>query len=170
MSSTQPQPRYRHAAFGVGLKQYVWAGSADINTAQIETFDISSAKWEKPQLLQGSLPDSLSGMAVTTDGEHAYTFGGVKGSTRINTLYEINPRTLQCRELLPESSLHAPKGASASGLVYYKGKLVVYGGYTDEGRTDDLHVFDLRKSECIGGEHAFTHAVFCHYKPANIES
>ena len=150
MATREPQPRRRHAAFGVGLKHFVWGGYGnEIQTKDIETLDISSGRWEQPQPLQGSLPDRLEGMAVTSDGEMAYTFGGYRGSTRINSVYEINPRTLKCEEILPVSS-YSPTGMSSSAIVCFNRKLIVYGGNTDQGRSDDLLVFDLRKSECIG--------------------
>ena len=153
MSSREPQPRYNHAAFGVGMKHFVWGGDVDyrstkIHTMQIETFDVSSWTWKEPQPLQGSLPDRLWGMAVTTDGKNVYSFGGHNSSTRINTVYQITPSTLQCEELQPAGSSHrAPKGTTGSRIVYFKEKLVVYGGYTGQNYTDDLYVFDLRKSE-----------------------
>lgn len=150
----EPQPRWKHAAFGVGLKHLLWGGrddsSADseIQCAQIDTFDVSTAKWEKPRLLQGSIPDHLDNMAVTTDGHMAYSFGGWNGTTCINAVYEINLLTLQCRAIPPESSF-SPPGISGSRIVYFNEKLVAYGGYTKQRPyTDDLYVFDLKKSEC----------------------
>lgn len=146
----EPQPRWKHAAFGAGLNHFVWGGdggSAKIQAQQIETFDVSSAKWKKPQLLQGSLPGRMYGMAITTDGESVFSFGGWNGSAHVNTIYEINPRTLKCREILPETS-NSPPGISRSGIVCFNGTLVVCGGYTDAGHIDDLYVFDLRNSEC----------------------
>lgn len=162
MSSREPQPRWKHAAFGVGLKHFVWGGDggcAKIQTRQIEVFDISSAKWEEPQLLQGSapLPDRLWDMAVITDGENAFSFGGWKGSTRINNIYEINSRTLQCDELQPASHTHqvVPQGAAGSRTVHFDEKLPFYAGETDDdGRIDDLYVFDLKKSERGKSKHA----------------
>lgn len=153
MSSRGPEPRWKHAAFGVGLKQFVWGGegrSAGIQTTQIESFDVSSVDWEEPQLLQGSPPDRLWGMAVATDGEKAYSFGGWNGSTRISNIYEIDLQTLQCREIPPgPASFYSPPGISRSRLVCYSDKLVVCGGYADHGYANDLYVFDLRESESI---------------------
>ena len=37
-------------------------------------------------------------------------------------------------------------------MVYFKDKLVVYGGYTGLDWTDEMHVFGLRKSECGKGK------------------
>lgn len=153
MSYRRPQPRRWHAAFGVGFKHFIWGGygsDVEIPTTQIETFDISCAKWEfKTQELQGSLPDRLWSMAVTTDEENVYSFGGHTSSGRINTIYQINPYTLECSELRPaRSTPYEPKGTTGSRIVCFKDKLLVYGGETDQGYMDDLHVFDLRKSDC----------------------
>lgn len=154
--SRQLQPRRNHAAVGVGKKLYVWGGntgdSTKIPSTTLENFDVSSLTWGQPQRLDGFLPDGLWGMAITSDGEDAYTFGGRTGSypkcTYFNTLYYVNPSTLQCRELVPGNPSQAPKKASGCRMVHFNGKLVVHGGYTGGGRTDQLHVFDLKTSEC----------------------
>ena len=145
----QPQPRWYHAAFGVGSKHFLWGGdcSPAIQTAQIETFDVSSAKWQEPLLLKGSPPGRLYAMAVTTDGDSAYSFGGYVGSTRTNSIYLINTRTLECRHVLPTSS-YSPPGVAYSSILVYNEQLVACGGITDKGRTNDLYIFDLRKGEC----------------------
>lgn len=152
----QPQPRYGHAAVGVGKKLLVWGGrggSTKMQSTTVETFDVSSETWEQPQQLRGSaLPDDLYGMAVANDGESAYLFGGSTGSAYFNTLYQINLTTLVCRELEPATLSNVPKKKSGSGMVYFKDKLVVYGGYTGLDWTDEVHVFDLRKSECGKGK------------------
>lgn len=148
LSAREPQPRLRHAALGVGLEHFVWGGNgySKINPTRMETFRLSSAKWEDSQSLRGSLPECLCGMTVTNDGDSVYSFGGRSGSTLINSVYEINPRTLQCKENRPVSS-YSPPGVECSGIVCFDELLVAYGGYTDRGRSDDLYVFDLRKSE-----------------------
>ena len=144
----QPQGRSYHAAFGVGSKHFLWGGDGSaVQTAQIETFDVSSAKWQEPLLLKGSPPGRLYGMAVTTDGDSAYSFGGYVGSTRTNSIYEINTRTLECRHVLPTSS-YSPPGVAYGSILLCNEQLVACGGHTDKGRTNDLYIFDLRKGEC----------------------
>ena len=152
---SQPLPRRGHAAVSVGRKLYVWGGhnrSTKIRTATIESFDVSSETWLKSQQLHGSqLPNGLWDMAVTSDGEIAYTFGGRTGSypdcTYYNTLYQINLSTMKCTELVPRSGSNPPMKACGSRMIYFSGKLVVYGGYTGRDWTDQLRVFDLRKGE-----------------------
>lgn len=160
MSSRQPEARYDHAAVGIDDKLFVWAGdggSTNIATRTLECFNVSSLTWEQPQQLIGSLPDGLCNMAVTSEGENVYTLGGYSKSGDINRVYEINPCTLLCRELLPNSSPHTPQKQDGSHSVCFQDKLVIYGGWTVQGRINDLHVFDLENSEwnirfcsCIG--------------------
>ena len=148
MSAKEPQRRYDHAAFGFGSKHFLWGGVGfpAIQTAQIETFDVTSAKWQEPLLLKGSPPGRLRGMAVTIDGDSAYSFGGKVGSSRTNNIYEINTRTLECRYVLPTSS-YSPPGVAYSSILLYNEQLVACGGLTGKGRTNDLYIFDLRKGE-----------------------
>lgn len=162
MSLRQPAARLGHAAVGVGSKLFIWAGfggSGDVQASTLESFNVSSLTWEQPKQLNGSLPDGLRNAAVTSDGENFYSFGGGTPSGRINTLYKINPCTLLCRELLPNSLSYVPQKQYGCRSVCFKNKLVVYGGCTDQHRyTPDPHVFDLDKSEygsfysCIGYE------------------
>ena len=153
MATGQPLPRAWHAAVGIGSKLYVWGGyggSSKIKTTALETFDVTSVQWEQPQLLNGSsMPDGLQAMAVTSDGETAYCCCGRAGSTRYNTVFEITPSQHLCKELqLTSSSDPRPQGTSASRVVRFQDKLVLFGGYTGERWTNELHVFDLKKSEC----------------------
>lgn len=150
MSAREPTARYCHAAVSVGDKLFVWGGynhRKTIHTTSLESFNVSALKWEQPQQLNGSLPGGLRNAAVNSNSECAYTYGGYTDSIRLNILYEINPRTLWCRELLPNNPSHAPQKTSGCRMVDFNNKLVVYGGYTDEGYTDDLLVFDLNRSE-----------------------
>ena len=166
----EPQRRWMHAAFGVGSKHFLWGGegSSAIRTAQIETFDVSSAKWQEPLLLKGSPPGSLDGMAVTTDGDSAYSFGGWDGSTHTNSIYEINTRTLECRHVLPTSS-YSPPGVAHSSILLYNKQLVAFGGDTDKGPTNDLYIFDLRKGEC-GNSKLYSCLVSCARDERHLES
>ena len=85
MATRQPYPRAWHAAVGVGSKLYVWGGNSDrgpaIRTTALDIFDVPVMKWKEPQVLRGSavMPSELHSMAVTTDGETSYTFGGTAG-------------------------------------------------------------------------------------------
>jgi len=147
MASRQPKPRFLHATVGVGQKLYVWGGhgghSAKIQTTTFECFDVCTETWQQPQLLQSS----LYGMAVATDGESAYTFGGETESDSVYSLYRVDLRSLQCKEIIAANPFDSPK-RSRSGMVYHEQQLVVHGGYDDQEPTDEMNVFDLDKCEC----------------------
>ena len=153
MASREPQRRKFHAAVGIGKHLFVWGGdggSTKIRTTVVESFNVLSLAWEQPQDLQGSLPDGLCDMAVTCDGERAYFFGGRTGSyafTFHDSLYQVTPSQNLCQHLQAESASHAPAKTSGCCIVQFRDELVLHGGWTGEGRTDDLHVFDLKKSE-----------------------
>ena len=152
MATRQPLPRERHAAVGIGSKLYVWGGYggfSKIKTTALETFDVTSVQWEQSQLLNGSsVPDDLRGMAVTNDWETAYCCCGQTGSTYYNTVFEITPSQHLCKELQPTSPSLMPEKTSGSRVVRFQDKLVLFGGYTGQRWTNELHVFDLKKSEC----------------------
>ena len=157
MATREPLPRRSHAAVGVGSKLYVWGGDGSgstIRTTALEIFDVPSVTWEEPRVLQGSdVPDGLADMAATTDGETSYFFGGRTGSsqpyTYHNSLFQFSPSQLQCQRLEPTSPSHkVPRKTSASCIVQFKDKLVLHGGFTGQRQTSELHVFDLRNSEC----------------------
>lgn len=150
MSSRQPQSRQSHAAVAIGDFLYVWGGMGlgdSVQTSTVERFCVASMKWEESQNLLASLPERWFGMAIASDGENSYIFAGeTDSSVFTNTLYQVNPATGECQEIVSANSPPLPKQASA--MIYHDHRLVVYGGKTAQGKTDDLHVFDLRTSEC----------------------
>ena len=123
MSFKEPQPRAGHAAVGVDQKLYIWGGNSPsrIQTATIDVFDVPSLAWQQPKKLRGSqLPDNMLGMAVATDGESAYSFGGKTDSkTAFNALFKVDLSTLLCTEIGHKISSTAPKKKSFSGMLYF---------------------------------------------------
>lgn len=157
MSSREPQPRSSHAAVGIGRKLYVWGGKGDpsqasIQCTTIESFDVLSETWQPPKEVDCPLPSTLLSMAVATDGESAYFFGGSPElHTYSNTVYWVEPSTGrgQCWELVPRNPSEAPRKGCGAGMVCYNYKLVVYGGFDGKECTNELRVMDLGTSECV---------------------
>ena len=146
----EPQARYGHAAVSSNRHMLVWGGGdGGHETSTVEIFDVISATWRDSRQLSGqSLPDDLCYTEIVQDGDKAYSFGGLTGPTRINDLLEIELTSLQCRYLVPaEGSAPPPSARTGSGMVCYRKNLVTYGGCTDDGQSDELHVFDLNTSE-----------------------
>ena len=157
-STAEPQARFAHAAACVEGNMLIFSGCAGIRvipSALVETYHVPSMTWQEQRQLSGqALPVNFRSMAVASDGERAYLFGGLTGQfgsgKYCNTLYEVNLTSLDCRELVPAPDSLFPSARSDSHMVFSEQrKLVVYGGRTDAGPTDELLVFDLDTSEAV---------------------
>ena len=144
-----------HAAFAVGHNMFMWGGTEEssIDPSVVECFNVLSTSWEQPRrLLNVAPPFGYSFMAVASDGENSYLFGGTKKSEELfNEIYEIHMPSLKCRKLVPAAdSITNTKGLSA--LVSVNQTLISYGGVIDlphamPALLKELFVFDLIKSE-----------------------
>ena len=157
ISKAEPSARRSHAAVGCGNNMFVWEGDGRgsvVSSSVVERFNVQSTSWQEPRLLRGqSLPDCLYAMAVASDGERAYCFGGFVGrgsrrrSQRCNSLYVLDLSSMQYRQMTTGGE--SPTARSYSAMVHYRRQLVVYGGRTESGVSDELFVFDLDTSEAI---------------------
>ena len=140
-----PAARSDHAAVGVGHTMFVWGGwgSGGVPTSVVESFDVQSLTWKAPRQLHGHhLPSGLRNMAVASGGEKAYLFGGYSVEGFEDKVFLMDFTLLESRELVPTSPFR-PGGRDGCRMVLHGGKLVVYGGNTGSGVTDDLLVFEL---------------------------
>ena len=152
-ASAEPSARYYHAVLGVEHNMFLWAGcggdGSAVPSSIVEKFNVLSTAWQEPRQLHGQcLPRRFDSMAISSDGQKAYCFGGYVGAdgSKIlhKALYVLDLLSMRCREITlgPDS----PTGRANSAMVHYRRKLVVYGGWT--GRTsDELFVVDLDTSE-----------------------
>ena len=153
LRTAEPSARYSHAAVGCGGNLFVWAGDggrgSPVPSSVLERFNVVSTSWQEPRQLRGqSLPDGLHRMAVTSDGEKAYFFGGSDESyTPFNSLYCLDLSSLLSRLIIPTTASESPSPRSTSAMVHYRRKLVLYGGHTGISISDELFVFDLDTSE-----------------------
>ena len=154
ISRPEPSARYDHAAVGCGSNMFVWGGEGGggsvVSSSVVERFNAQSTSWHEPRQLRGqSLPDGLRRMAVASDGERAYYFGGYvgRGSQRCNSLYVLDLSSMQCRQMATGGE--SPTARTSSAMVHYRRQLVVHGGYTGSRASDELFVFDLDTSEAI---------------------
>ena len=157
LRTAEPSARRSHAAVGCGGNLFVWAGDggpgSPVPLSVLERFNVVSTSWQEPLQLRGqSLPVGLRGMAVTSDGEKAYCFGGLASplgsGQRQNSLYCLDLSSLVCGKIVPSSESPSPRDDSA--MVHYRRKLVLYGGDTGGGSaSDELFVFDLDTSEAL---------------------
>ena len=151
LRTAEPSARHSHAAVGCGGNLFVWGGSGGggsvVSSSVMERFNVLSTSWEDRRQIRGqSLPDGLYAMAVASDGERAYCFGGFVDQ-HYNSLYVLDLSSMQCRQMATGGE--SPTARSHSAMVHYRRQLVVYGGYTGSRASDELFVFDLDTSEAI---------------------
>ena len=126
---------------------YIWAGDR-CRSDVVERLNLSTFTYEQRQLTNSSAPDGLESMAVTWDESHGYTFGGMDGNRKkLNSIYCLDFSTLKCIEIVPATGSDTPSPRSACRMVHFNRKLVVYGGFTDDGISSDLLLFDLDNSK-----------------------
>ena len=154
ISTPDPSARLGHAAVGSGSNMFVWGGEGGggsiVSSSVVERFNVQSTSWQEPRQIRGqSPPDGLHAMAVASDGERAYCFGGFVGreSQLYNSLYVLDLSSMQCRQMATGGE--SPTARSQSAMVHYRRQLVAYGGWTGSGASDELFVFDLDTSEAI---------------------
>ena len=154
----EPSARHFHATVAFGANLFVLGGrggrSSPVPSSVVERFNVASTAWQEPrQLRDQPLPECWDHMAVTSDEERAYFFGGYVGRSGSqvlsNALYALDLSSLHCSEIEAnneESSSPGPR--SNSGMVFHQRQVVTYGGSTGGRKTsDELFVFDLDSSE-----------------------
>ena len=155
----EPSARMFHAALPMGNHMFMWGGitsedSSPVKSSVVECFNVLSYSWEQPRrLLNEVLPVGYSNMAVASDGENSYLFGGTNKSEELcSEIYEVRMPSLECKKLVPTADPINTRGLSA--LVCVNRTLISYGGVIDKPHTmptlsKKLFVFDLIESECV---------------------
>ena len=145
-----PPPTAGHAAVAIGDKLYRWGGDGSGQRRNmVDVFDVSKEQWEC-LTTRGRTPPGIRGCAYTAIGSSLFTFGGCGDRSHHNTIHQLDTETMEWRKLVPRNPSDAPQKKLGCGMVSLNDdKLVVFAGHTECGkRTDELHVFDTKESEC----------------------
>ena len=175
----QPYKRYDHSTIVIGDNLYLWGGDHLIDTERvhnslekmrrtscIEIFHLPSWSWEQQDTF-GKPPLGVSGYACTSIKDCIYYFGGWCGHDDHyhNSLYEMDIKSNQWKELFPTSYWVGPMRKARSGMVSFKFNfedyLLIVGGIGlppivpnpyakseslyGEMRTNEQHIFDFNK-------------------------
>ena len=148
-SRYEPPPRYFHAAVSIGNKLHLWGGYAGSieGTKEladvVELFDILTEIWEKKTSI-GIPPPGLRLAAHTVIGTSLYNFGGWHGTSRYNSLHQLNTVSWEWKELVARNPSSAPMKKSGSGMVALDEKrLLVFAGHTGSDWTNELHIYNI---------------------------
>ena len=172
----QPAKRDDHSTIFINDDLYLWGGDR-IDTTRvhnspekmrqtscIEIFHLRSWSWEQQDTF-GKPPLGVSGYACASIKGCIYYFGGWCGHDNHyhNSLYEMNVKSYQWKELFPTSYWVGPMRKARSGMVSFKcdfeDYLLVVGGIGlppivpnpyakceslyGEMRTNEVHIFDF---------------------------
>ena len=161
-----PPPTLGHAAVPIGNKMYQWGGEGSKQRRNaVDVFDVSKEQWECLTTC-GPPPPGIEGFAYTAIGSSLFTFGGTDGHSHHNSIRQLNTETMEWRELVPRNPSDAPQKKSGCEMVSLDDdQLVVFECFMEYGkRTDELHVFDTKKSECAACRQV--HVCLCQTKNA----
>ena len=143
--STEPTPRVYHFSSAVAGQTYIYGGytfGAEDDEKSVFGFLQKEEVWKRHTTTgtppQGSLRDG----AYTSVGDVIYMYGGYHSSG-------VEQGGLCCldgREMKWSKISNGPR-LLGCGIAHYKKKLVVFGGYGDNRRSNELHIFDLEEGE-----------------------
>ena len=140
----------------VGDLTYLWGGEGDTEPGAVFIYSEKTKTWTR-KLTKGQHPPAglRSGACCIAD-QHFYLYGGSIGSSHHGALFQLNMADWSWKEL-SNCSPRGPGKKSACGMVAYKHKLVVVGGYynerrrstqagsrySDYGMTNEVHSYSL---------------------------
>ena len=169
MAYYEPSPRSFPFAAPVEGELYLYGGDFDKrkkrpeSSTDLEIFDPKLETWRSVKT-KGHPPPLLYSGACASSDHHLYICCGSDGSSRHNSLYQLDTRTLTWTEL-SSSDRSGPRKRFACRIVCYKQKLVLFGGCCDTTGptqsvagyvsvygsmyTNELHTFNLNEGESI---------------------
>ena len=169
---SEPSCRFAHYSAAVGGQLYVFGGRtskewseeegdcSSESTGNVDCFNQSKESWVTRPTTGQCHPGLYRG-ACTSSGRNIYLYGGTNGYQYQNSLYKLDPDSLEWSEL-PSG----PTRKVGCGMVSYQDKLILFGGYgqpsgpiqpgaefacgrfndnSGPGWTNELHCFDLQK-------------------------
>ena len=151
--SSVPSPRTLKFSAGTNRSTFYWGGKtwdeAKEDYVPVEDleylyeFDTVSDKWKK-HLLKGQHPPGVSGGDCAVVGDRLYFYGGKdKEGELTGSLFELNLSTKSWREL-SRPGTGGPKKKCACCMAAYYAKLIIYGGDTEAGFTNEIHMFNVK--------------------------
>ena len=141
-------PRENHFSTPIVDKLYVWGGKGgfgkSVVTSIVHHYDPDSETWNT-NTCEGPHPPGICDGACASAGHHLYTYGGLnKGWNVQGTLHLLDTRSRKWKLI---SSEDGPMKKRGSRMVVYDSKIVLFGGISNSGRTNELHTFNLKEGE-----------------------
>ena len=144
----QPSPRSLYFSAAVVDKLYVWGGDGvpgeSVVTSIVHHYDPDSETWNT-NTCEGPHSPSIRDGACASAGHHLYTYGGWdEGGNDQGTLYQLDTRSRRWKLISNEGG---PMKKAGSRMIIYDSKIVLFGGSTNSGMTNELHTFNLKEGD-----------------------
>ena len=154
--SSVPSPSFRYYHFSAGRNRstFYWGGVTRdegkyVPVADLEhlyELEVVGDKWKK-HLLKGQHPPGVYDGACAVVRDRLYLYGGKdKEGEPTGSLFELNLSTKSWRKL-SRPGTGGPMKKHACAMVAYNSTLIIFGGLTGDGPTNELHMFDLKAGE-----------------------
>jgi len=133
----EPSPRFAHYATPVGGRCFLWGGCVPDFSASgkkklastVEIFDPYQEIWEQQPTSGVPPPGLYSGRSVSLS-DQLYSFGGSDGAFYYNTLYMLDPTSLEWKQQRVLNQADGPMRKTGCGMVPYgQDQLALFGGY-----------------------------------------
>ena len=154
--STEPTPRVSHFSSTVAGLTYIYGGAtrgAEDDEKSVFGFLQKEEVWKR-HTTTGTPPGTLMDGACTSVGDVIYMYGDYNSRSEAQGgLYSLDVREMKWSKVSNGPRLWG------CGIAHRKNKLVVFGGYGDNRRSNELHIFDLEEGEecacvvCLSIEH-----------------
>ena len=147
MAFPEPTPRSGCVSATINSRVYVWGGlTASRDTSHLANLCILySSRTEKwlSRPITGQHPPGYKYCAAAQDANLLYVYGGQdEHDEYIGSLYCLDLDLLSWTELSPHIQ-GGPKKKHGCGMVVQEDKIILFGGRTGAGYTDELHMFNL---------------------------
>ena len=177
-SKYEPLPRLWHISSRVGSKVVVQGGlTNDFSekswqhlSSVVEIFDPYSESWEQRPVTGDAPSPGTYDSASASLHDDLFSFGGVDGRQRFNTLRRLDTEKLCWSQVSPQNADGAPMRKTGCGMIAFGNGLGVFGGYgvprgptepqsfikstifTDgRGWTNEFHIYNLSQGNLSRG-------------------
>ena len=155
-SFSEPSPRYSPYTAAVGGQAFLTGGRTnkfdeDKNNllSSVYTFDVYEESWRERRVEGPAPPGLYAGACTSTPSGHTlHVYGGNDGSHYQGSLHELEINSLNWTQLATPDSF-GPMKKRGCGMVVYNNQLILFGGDTERGYTNELHAFDFKEGEAV---------------------